>query len=399
MYKILFCLSLFFHLSFSSNLPNSENSTSHQYIGDKNLTTGTYYYIKEKSGKYLRWDGNYDTMKGLYFDSKDPKNEDNFQKDWFLFILEDNNNSVSIKNVKTNFYLQFYEDFGFALFQNRSKVELQKTTEDNYFNIHSDSDYMTQNSFFQSKDSITKPYDLLFDIYVIESTKSKDISAELTFEKVEIENSIKIIIESMINEDYISGTYLKRNTYYCIKSVDQKNEIKFLRSDENKFNNSYGLVLQTVYDNQCPDYEEFLFRIEGNKTQDFVKIRNKKTNSYISFVEPKNFVLMNEKSSDLKPLLKLILKNNRINIRTRDKDLLTNQNVSMNSQYIYLSESSHSTADKRIFMNIGVQYINQSASFEFVKSSKCSANAINFSISNWLLSSTLSFVFVLKFLY
>jgi hypothetical protein len=234
---------------------------------------------------------------------------------------------------------------------------------------------------------------------VIESTKSKDISAELTFEKVEIENSIKIIIESMINEDYISGTYLKRNTYYCIKSVDHKNEIKFLRSDENKFNNSYGLVLQTVYDNQCPDYEEFLFRIEGNKTQNFVKIRNKKTNSYISFVEPKNFVLMNEKSSDLKPLLKLILKNNRINIRIRDKDLLTNQNVSMNSHYIYLSESSHSTADKRIFMNVGVQYINQSASFEFVKSSKSNANAINFSISNWLLSSTLSFVFVLKFLY
>jgi hypothetical protein len=383
MIKILFCLSLFFDLSFSS-----------KYIEDKNLTTGTYYHIKEKSGKYLRWDGNYDTMKGLYFDSEI---KDNFQKDWFLFVLEDNNNSVLIKNVKTNFYLQFYEDFGFALFQNKSKVELQKTTEDHYLNIHSDGEnYMTQNSFFQSKDSMTKPYDLLFDIYVIESTKLKDKSAELTF--VKVDNSTKTIIESIISEDYISGTYLKRNTYYCIKSVNQKNEIKFLQSDEKKFKDSYGLVLQTVFDNQCPDNEEFLFRFEGNKTQDFVKIRNKKTNSYISFVEPKNFVLMNEKSSDLKPFLKLILKNdNRINIRIRDKDLLTNQNVSMDSHYIYFSESSYSSADKRIFMNIGVQYINQSVGFEFVKSSK--SNAINFSISNSLLLSTLSFVFVLKFLY
>jgi hypothetical protein len=79
-------------------------------------------------------------MKGLYFDSKNPKINDDFQKDWFLFILEDNNNSVFIKNVKTNFYLQFYEDFGFALSQNRSKVELQNTTKE-YFNIHSDGEY------------------------------------------------------------------------------------------------------------------------------------------------------------------------------------------------------------------------------------------------------------------
>jgi hypothetical protein len=330
-------------------------------------------------------------MKGLYFDSEI---KEDFQKDWFLFILEDNDNSVFIKNVKTNFYLQLDEDFNFALSQNRSKVELQKTTEDHYFNIHSDGEYyMTQNSLFQTKSSITKPHDLLLDIYVIKSTISKDNSAKLTFKRVE--DSSKTTHELMINEDYISGTYLKRNTYYCIKSVNQKNEIKFLKWDGNKSNDSYGLVLQTVSDNQCPDYEEFLFRIEGNNTQDFVKIRNMKTDSYISFVEPKKFVLMNEKSSDLKPLLKIISKNDtRINIRIRDKD----QNVSMDS-HIYLSESSFSSVDKRIFMTIGVKDIYQSDSFEFIKSSKSNANAINFSISNLLLLSTLSFVFVLKYLY
>jgi hypothetical protein len=367
MVKILFCLSLFFHLSFSLNLQNNKNFASPQKIGDTKLLTDTYYYIKEKSGKHLRWDGNSDIIKGLYFDSGI---KDNFQKDWFLFILEDNNNNnVLIKNAKTNFYLQFYENSGFALFQDRSKVELEKATENDYFNIRSDGEhYMTQNSSFQLKNSITKPYDLLFDIYVIESTKSKDISAELTFEKVE--KSTKTITESLTNDDYISGTYLKRNTYYCIKSIDQKDEINFLQWDGKKSDNFYGLVLQTVSDNQCPDDEEFLFRIEGNKTQDFVKIRNKKTNSYISFIESKNFVLMDEKSSDSESFLKLISKNyNRINIRT-------NNSVSMDSHYIYLSADSYSTADKRIFMNIGIQNVNEAVGFEFVKSSIFNASAI-----------------------
>lgn len=88
-----------------------------------------------------------------------------------------------------------------------------------------------------------------------------------------------------------------------------------------------------------------------------------------------------KKISDLKTFLKLISKNDtRINIRTRDKVLLTDQYVSMDSHYIYLSESSYSSAEERIFRNIGVQYINQSVGFEFVKSPKSNANA-NVSLS------------------
>jgi hypothetical protein len=392
MIKILFCLSLFFHLSFSLNLQNNKNFASPQSIGDTKLLTDTHYYIKEKSGKYLRWDGNSDIIKGLYFDSGI---KDNFQKDWFLFILEDNNNNnnVLIKNAKTNFYLQLYENSGFALFQDKSKVELEKATENDYFYIRSDGEhYMAQNSSFQLKNSITTQNDLLFDIYVIESKELKDKPAELTFEKVK--KSTKT--ESLTNDDYISGTYLKRNTYYCIKSIDQKDEINFLQWDGKKSDNFYGLVLQTVSDNQCPDNEEFLFRIEGNKTEDFVKIRNKKTNSYISFIESKNFVLMDEKSSNSESFLKLISKNyNRINIRTRD--YLSNKNdVSTDSHYVYLSADTYSTADKQIFMNIGIQNVSEAVGFEFIKSK---SNAINFSILNWLLLNILSFVFVLKFLH
>jgi Na+-transporting NADH:ubiquinone oxidoreductase subunit NqrF len=64
----------------------NSNENTFKSIGETNLRTGINYYIKEKSGKYLRWDGNHDFHRsGLYFDSQ---LRDDYRKDWYLFALE-----------------------------------------------------------------------------------------------------------------------------------------------------------------------------------------------------------------------------------------------------------------------------------------------------------------------
>jgi len=97
-----FCLYFLVTISFLA-----EYSESIETIGDTGLTTDTYYYIKERSGKYLRWDGNYDySLRGLYFDSV---SKDNYRKDWYLFRLEIlDGNRVKIINAKTNASLMYW---------------------------------------------------------------------------------------------------------------------------------------------------------------------------------------------------------------------------------------------------------------------------------------------------
>jgi hypothetical protein len=110
MFKILLISSLIINIrvkcdvNFGTKTLVQNNQNNFQTIGNTNLKTGTYYYIREKSGKYLRWDGNNDlTFGGLYFD---PELKKNYQNIWYLFDLEISdvqsvNNIVRIRNLIT----------------------------------------------------------------------------------------------------------------------------------------------------------------------------------------------------------------------------------------------------------------------------------------------------------
>jgi len=149
---------------------------TYENIGDTNLTTGIYYYIKEKSGKYLRWDGNYDDYytKGLYFDLE---LKDDYRKEWYLFNLEvSQNNKIFIRNAKSSFLLferqQHIENLvrnNFIYLYNSIyngtiggfEFKLMKTKNENWFNIKADGNnewfpngYLTSNSQFRVKELI-----------------------------------------------------------------------------------------------------------------------------------------------------------------------------------------------------------------------------------------------------
>ncbi len=204
-------------------------------IGDTNLTTGIYYYMKEKSGKYLRWDGNYGKYvyeKELYFDSE---LRDDYRRDWNLFGLEiSKNNKTLIKNVKLNLFLyeqRYYEYFEssvikqFIYLNENSSVglsgfefQLMKTKSENWFNINAYdssygkySGYLTSNCQFRAREQSSH----YGDFYAIESTLNESHFAEVMF--IEAQN------QSISAHNYILGTNLTTNTYYCIQTINDKN--------------------------------------------------------------------------------------------------------------------------------------------------------------------------------
>ncbi len=187
MQSILFCFCLIIFIvkcEQSLSTKNYENyiPEAHQLISDTNSTTDTYYYIKENSGKYLRWDGNHDTnFYGLYFDSV---LKYDYQKDWYFFSLEVNDSRVRIKNTKTNSYLVCLSSNELILANLRdnnfeSEFHILNTT-DHWFNIR------TNKGLFMTK-TIIDPFEVSkqIDIYSVGITDSSNKSAELTFIKAE----------------------------------------------------------------------------------------------------------------------------------------------------------------------------------------------------------------------
>jgi hypothetical protein len=366
---------------------------SPQKIGDTNLTTGTYYYIRDIYGKYLRWDGNHDNYKdGLYFDAE---LKDNYQREWYLFSLEVNGSSIRIKNSKTNGYFHNLEEIELVLIDSTTDGELGfeweeefvlSKTKDNWFVIQSKTgNFMTPN--------ILNPFELLLrnSVYRLYMNYSLDRAAKVKF--IKVENSSKIIK----NNNYILGTNLSENSNYCIRTVNEKNETKFLRSDGQIFRSHnihfYNLFLDTVSDNECPDSEEFLFTLERDEfsIDKYVRIKNKKTNNYIRFWSKGYFILSDLKMNTDYRLNLILSPNDTFRIKTYD--IFSNQSK-------YLSESFHSSQEYwGLYLNVAVQQINESADFVFVKKEiktklKSDANLIKFNFYNKLLS-----VFVIMILY
>jgi hypothetical protein len=272
---------------------------TYENIGDTNLTTGIYYYIKEKSGKYLRWDGNSDSSftKGLYFDLE---LKDDYRKEWYLFSLEVSQNyKYFIRNAKSEFLL--FESFcldNSALkyyihlesstvnesYIGRFDFKLIKAKNENWFNIKLDSiwssnGYLTSNSEFRATNL---PF-YTNDIYAIDTTLNESESAEVMF--------IKAQNQSISSDDYILGTPLTTNTYYCIQTINDKNETVFLKWDGIQYENYWGLNLHKL--NQYPNDDKYFFELESMPSgyNKFIIIKNKASNKYISIFKDNSFAL------------------------------------------------------------------------------------------------------------
>jgi hypothetical protein len=355
------------------------NSEANQLISDTNSTTDTYYYILVNSGKYLRWDGNRDTnFYGLYFDSV---LKYDYQKDWYLFSLEVNDNRVRIKNAITNSYLVCLPSNELILANLKdnnfeSEIHILNMT-DNWFNIR------TNKGLFMTK-TIIDPFEVSkqIDIYSVGATDSLNKSAELIFIKAEN------ISKPNIKYVEVLGTHLNVKDYYCIKIVDKKNENKYLNWDTNIYSYFFGLSLDSVSDNECPDREEFWFRVEVDVNETYVRIKNKKSMGYISYYEKGQSFLLSDLRSVADPKLNLIL--------SSDQRIIIKTNSRYSNHTNYLSDKSWSKYSMRIFVNEAVEHLNESARFVFVKKdivTKSDAHVIYYCFYNKLFISFFVLVF------
>jgi hypothetical protein len=276
---------------------------TYENIGDTNLTTSIYYYIQEKFGKYLRWDGNNggsSFKKGLYFDVE---LRDDYRKEWYLFNLEvSQNNKTFIRNAKSGFLL--YEDSYLDNFVRKNYIYLQdsitnasvsgsfefklmKTKNESWFNIKVDNGwnrYLTSNSQFRDVEQ-----SIYFDdIYAIDSTLNESQSAEIMF--------IKAQNQSISTDDYILGTPLTTNTYYCIQTITDKNETVFLKWDGIQYDNYWDLNLHKLNDDQCPYGDKYFFELElkYGYNPNILIMKNKASNEYISIFKDNSFALAHD---------------------------------------------------------------------------------------------------------
>jgi hypothetical protein len=267
--------------------------------------------MKEKSGKYLRWDGNYGGPKrtdgkGLYFDSE---LRDDYRRDWYLFGLEiSKNNKILIKNVKLNSLLyesSYYDNsdsydsrakhfiylYNNSLFLRGFEFQLIKTKNENWFNIRAyphpnASGYLSSNYQFRTgEQSYTNG-----DIYAIESTLNESDFAEVMF--IEAQN------QSISSDNYILGTNLTTNTYYCIQTINDKNETQFLRWYGIEYENYWSLYLHKTNDNQCPNDDKYFFELFNDLYFNWVIIKNKASNKNISIFSDNTFAVTHEDFKD-----------------------------------------------------------------------------------------------------
>jgi hypothetical protein len=82
----------------------ANSSTNDTVIG--NLRLGKNYYLKDRNGYYIRWDGRSSTVSGIkrYGLTVDTRNN-TVASDWYSFDIGIYNNDLSLKNLKTGHYI------------------------------------------------------------------------------------------------------------------------------------------------------------------------------------------------------------------------------------------------------------------------------------------------------
>jgi hypothetical protein len=250
-------------------------------------------------------------------------------------------------------------------------------TNSNWFKIRSNAD--NTDCYITSKNKSPFETSSPVDIYIVGTTESIDESAEITFIRAENPSNEKS------NDNYVLGTHLNTESFYCIKYVKHSYEVYYMKWDENIFEQLqlYGLMLNKAPNNDCPDGDEYLFRIVKEDNQKFVMIKNKKADRYISFYGNEYFALTSIQTNYDKKLSLVLSDNDNLAIKTYDRD-------SNHTKFYYLSESQLSKASFNIFMNLAADNLNKSVGFQFIRKepvTKSNANIINSNFCNMLLLS------------
>jgi hypothetical protein len=126
-----------------------------------------------------------------------------------------------------------------------------------------------------------------------------------------------------------------------------------------KHNYYYGLNLIKTDNKDCPQNDEYYFEFEYEKREnyEFVKIKNKATNNYISF-DKNNFFALAEEWIDSTQLTLISSVDDFTTIRTKNF-----QNISNHNQAVYFSNNSNSNEVQQI---PGVLKLTESGSFVFI---------------------------------
>ncbi len=116
----------------------------------------------------------------------------------------------------------------------------------------------------------------------------------------------------------VGGTNLTTGVYYCI----QDSSGKFLRWDGNQGSLRFGLILDSVDNCEESSYYKFIIEVDSN---DVIRVKNKRTDTYLAFYYSSYFFLSNSSSYV-----------NEINFVVRDNGYLNIRSIYSSSSY-YLS--------------------------------------------------------------
>jgi hypothetical protein len=119
----------------------------------------------------------------------------------------------------------------------------------------------------------------------------------------------------------IGGTNLTTGVYYCI----QDNSGKFLRWDGNQGSSRFGLILDSVDNCKTNSNYKFIIEVDSN---DVIRIKNKRTNTYLAFYYSSYYFLSNSSSYT-----------NEINFVVRDNGYLNIQTIYSSSTSYYLTNT------------------------------------------------------------
>jgi hypothetical protein len=132
----------------------------------------------------------------------------------------------------------------------------------------------------------------------------------------------------------IGGTNLTTGVYYCI----QDNSGKFLRWDGNQGSSRFGLILDSVDNCKTNSNYKFIIEVDSN---DVIRIKNKRTNTYLAFYYSSYYFLSNSSSYT-----------NEINFVVRENDYLNIRTVYSSYSSYYLTNTKSFVSGYGIYVSI-----------------------------------------------
>jgi hypothetical protein len=186
---------------------------------------------------------------------------------------------------------------------------------------------------------------------------------------------IKAQNQSISSDDYILGTPLTTNTYYCIQTITDKNETVFLKWDGIQYENYWGLNLHKLNDDQCPYDDKHFFELEFKygHNPNILIMKNKALNEYISIYKDNSFALAHDTREKDSFIQDSYYDNTLTFIVSNDDSIKIGSR--WNGISIYMGTKCDNTYSNRI--NSGLSYYD-SLNLTFIRARNGSNNKISF---------------------